>query len=147
VDWELPDPGSKPLEEVRTIRDEIDARVRALVEELVAGSVATVLRRVDIVELEATVVEEYRRIVEGEMASIMEDAGAAFEGCWQTVEGLGEPVWVHTVWSCPGFEAWNVIRRDLVLDPRWYACADRLHDLTRSGTRRFYQSPTDTPAA
>lgn len=35
IDWELPDPAGKPLEEVRPIRDEIEARVRALLEELV----------------------------------------------------------------------------------------------------------------
>jgi arsenate reductase (thioredoxin) len=34
LDWELPDPASKPVEEVRPIRDEIDRRVRALMEEL-----------------------------------------------------------------------------------------------------------------
>jgi hypothetical protein len=47
---------------------------------------------------------------------------------------------VQTVFSCPGFEAWNVIRRNLVLDPRWYACAERLRALGRGGTRRFYRS-------
>jgi arsenate reductase (thioredoxin) len=30
LDWELEDPSGRPLDEVRTIRDEIDARVRAL---------------------------------------------------------------------------------------------------------------------
>ena len=30
VDWNLPDPKGKPLEEVRTIRDEIEARVMKL---------------------------------------------------------------------------------------------------------------------
>ena len=30
VDWELPDPAGKPLDEVRAIRDEIDDRVREL---------------------------------------------------------------------------------------------------------------------
>jgi protein-tyrosine-phosphatase len=34
LDWELPDPAGRSLEEVRPIRDEIDRRVRALVEEL-----------------------------------------------------------------------------------------------------------------
>ncbi len=34
VDWELPDPKGRPLEEVRTTRDEILRRVRALLEEL-----------------------------------------------------------------------------------------------------------------
>jgi len=34
VDWELDDPHGKGLDEVRRIRDEIDARVRALVAQL-----------------------------------------------------------------------------------------------------------------
>ena len=34
VDWEVTDPAGKTLEEVRAIRDDIDARVRALVSEL-----------------------------------------------------------------------------------------------------------------
>jgi arsenate reductase (thioredoxin) len=35
LDWELDDPAGRPVEEVRPIRDEIDRRVRALLEELV----------------------------------------------------------------------------------------------------------------
>jgi arsenate reductase len=35
VDWELDDPSGRSLEEVRPIRDEIDRRVRGLLEELV----------------------------------------------------------------------------------------------------------------
>ena len=34
VDWELPDPAGRPIEEVRLIRDEIADRVDALVAEL-----------------------------------------------------------------------------------------------------------------
>ena len=34
LDWDLPDPAGKPLEDVRPIRDEIDRRVRALLGEL-----------------------------------------------------------------------------------------------------------------
>ena len=34
VDWDLPDPSGRPVDEVRAIRDEIDARVRDLVDEL-----------------------------------------------------------------------------------------------------------------
>ena len=37
LDWELEDPAGKTVEEVRPIRDEIERRVRALVEELVSG--------------------------------------------------------------------------------------------------------------
>jgi protein-tyrosine-phosphatase len=35
LDWELPDPSGKPVNEVRAIRDEIDERVRTLLAELV----------------------------------------------------------------------------------------------------------------
>jgi arsenate reductase len=38
LDWDLPDPAGKSLEEVRPIRDEIDRRVRALVDELVLAA-------------------------------------------------------------------------------------------------------------
>jgi arsenate reductase len=36
LDWELPDPAGRDLETVRAIRDEIDARVQALLAELAA---------------------------------------------------------------------------------------------------------------
>lgn len=36
VDWELPDPAGKPIEEVRPIRDEVERRVIALVGELLS---------------------------------------------------------------------------------------------------------------
>jgi arsenate reductase len=34
LDWDLPDPAGQPIEAVRSIRDEIERRVRALVTEL-----------------------------------------------------------------------------------------------------------------
>jgi arsenate reductase (thioredoxin) len=34
LDWDLPDPKGRPLEEVRAIRDQIDGRVRLLLEQL-----------------------------------------------------------------------------------------------------------------
>jgi protein-tyrosine-phosphatase len=40
IDWELPDPQGRPLDEVRATRDDIAARVQALVGELDAGAVA-----------------------------------------------------------------------------------------------------------
>jgi arsenate reductase (thioredoxin) len=38
LDWELPDPAGKSVEEVRAIRDQIDDRVKALLAELVPTS-------------------------------------------------------------------------------------------------------------
>jgi arsenate reductase (thioredoxin) len=37
LDWDLPDPADKPVDAVRPIRDEIDRRVRVLLEELFPG--------------------------------------------------------------------------------------------------------------
>ncbi|HEX3736358.1 MAG TPA: arsenate reductase ArsC [Solirubrobacterales bacterium] len=37
LDWDLPDPAGRPIEEVRATRAEIERRVRALVAELDAG--------------------------------------------------------------------------------------------------------------
>ncbi|HEY3501707.1 MAG TPA: arsenate reductase ArsC [Actinocatenispora sp.] len=38
LDWDLPDPAGRTLEAVRSVRDEIDRRVRALLAELVGRS-------------------------------------------------------------------------------------------------------------
>jgi protein-tyrosine-phosphatase len=38
LDWELADPAGRPLEEVRSIRDEIERRVLSLLRELTAAS-------------------------------------------------------------------------------------------------------------
>ena len=37
LDWELPDPAGLPVQDVRPIRDEIDGRVRGLLDELLPG--------------------------------------------------------------------------------------------------------------
>ena len=41
LDWDLPDPAGKPVEEVRPIRDAIDQRVSELLDELLAGAAST----------------------------------------------------------------------------------------------------------
>jgi protein-tyrosine-phosphatase len=38
LDWDLPDPSGRPVEEIRPIRDEIDRRIRALLMELLDRS-------------------------------------------------------------------------------------------------------------
>lgn len=41
IDWELPDPHGRPLDEVRAIRDEISLRISSLLEELDAAEQPT----------------------------------------------------------------------------------------------------------
>ena len=38
LDWDLPDPAGKSIEQIRPIRDEIDRRVRTLLAELVPAA-------------------------------------------------------------------------------------------------------------
>ena len=38
LDWDLPDPAGRPLDEVRPIRDEIDHRTQTLLTELASGT-------------------------------------------------------------------------------------------------------------
>ena len=40
IDWDLPDPEGRSLDEVRAIRDEIDARVRSLLRDLDSSGVS-----------------------------------------------------------------------------------------------------------
>jgi hypothetical protein len=103
-----------------------------------------VIYLVDTVEVDSADATRYVDTVESEMAPLMEEAGATFEHCRSSSAELGEPVTVQTTWSFTGLPAWNAIRRDLVLDPRWYACAEVLAGLRRSGTRRFF--PTASAA-
>ena len=39
LDWDLPDPAGRPLDEVRKVRDEIDQRVRDLLGELIPAGI------------------------------------------------------------------------------------------------------------
>jgi arsenate reductase len=42
LDWNLPDPSGRPVDEVRNTRDEIDGRVRRLVGELDAAAITNI---------------------------------------------------------------------------------------------------------
>jgi hypothetical protein len=75
---------------------------------------------------------------------VMTDAGASFVSCATTSPAIGEPVDIQIVWAFDDHDQWNLIRRNMVLDPRWYVFADRVAALRTGGTRRFYY-PVDLP--
>ncbi|HAM03266.1 MAG TPA: hypothetical protein DCQ30_13735 [Acidimicrobiaceae bacterium] len=103
---------------------------------------------VDTVEVEPAGADAYLAVVETEMAPVMVEAGGTLEHCRRTRGDIGQPVSVQTTWSFADVADWNVVRKNLVLDPRWYACAERLRAMRRSGTRRFYEEPSpDRPAS
>ena len=96
------------------------------------------LHIVDTIEVDAPDVDAYLDAVRGLGVPVMTDAGASFVSCEASPPDIGEPVWVQVVWAVDDFERWNEVRRDLVLDPRWYAYGARITALRRGGTRRFF---------
>jgi hypothetical protein len=66
----------------------------------------------------------------------------AWRGFWRwwntSAADLGENVDVQIVWAFEDHAQWNVIRRNMVLDPRWYDYARQVAALRTGGTRRFY---------
>ena len=101
---------------------------------------------VDTVEVEPDVVTRYLEAVEQLGVPVMTDAGARFVSCATTAADIGETVDVQIVWAFDDHAQWNVIRRNMVLDPRWYESSDPVAALRSGGTRRvFYRAPFSPP--
>ncbi|HVC71585.1 MAG TPA: NIPSNAP family protein [Acidimicrobiales bacterium] len=93
---------------------------------------------VDTVEVTPQLLALYLEAVKTVGLAVMTDAGARFVSCATTSIDVGENVDVQIIWFFDDHDQWNVIRRNLVLDPRWYEYAQRTAALRRGGTRRIY---------
>ena len=93
---------------------------------------------VDTIQVEPEHVAAYIAAVEQHGLPVMTEAGAVFVSCATTSADFGAPVDVQVVWSFDDHAQWNVIRKNLVLDPRWYGYAQTVAALRTGGTRRFY---------
>ncbi|HXQ60555.1 MAG TPA: NIPSNAP family protein [Acidimicrobiales bacterium] len=93
---------------------------------------------VDTVEVEPERLLPYLDAVRHLGVPVMTDAGAVLVSCATTSAEIGESVDVQVVWSFDDHDHWNVIRKNLVLDPRWYEFSARIAALRTGGTRRFY---------
>jgi hypothetical protein len=100
---------------------------------------------VDTALMEPENAQEYLRIIETEAVPVMTGAGAGFVSCWSTSSELGEEVSVKTIWSFADHAEWNVIRKNMVLDPRWYAYSEKIKPLRTGGTRRFFYAASFSP--
>ena len=101
---------------------------------------------VDTVEVEPDVVTRYLEAVEQLGVPVMTDAGARFVSCTTTAADIGETVDVQIVWAFDDHSQWNVIRKNMVLDPRWYEYSERVAALRTGGTRRvYYPAPFSPP--
>jgi hypothetical protein len=93
---------------------------------------------VDTIVVEPARLDSYLDAVEHLGIPVMTNAGATFVSCATTSGALGENVDVQIVWSFTDHAHWNVIRKNMVLDRRWYAYAGRIAELRAGGTRRFF---------
>ena len=100
---------------------------------------------VDTIEVEPEVVARYLETVAHLGVPVMTDAGAGFISCWETSGELGEEVSVKTIWSFTDHVEWNVIRKNMVLDPRWYEYSQKIAQLRTGGTRRFFYPASFSP--
>jgi len=100
---------------------------------------------VDTIEVEPRFLAAYLEVVEELGVPVMTEAGASFVSCATTSADIGENVDVQIVWEFDDHEQWNVIRKNLVLDPRWYEYADRVARIRTGGTRRFYDPVSFSP--
>ncbi len=92
---------------------------------------------VDVVQVGERDAEAYLQALDEDGIPVMTAAGATLESCRSTHAGLGTDVDIEVVWRVHDFADWNLIRRNLVLDPRWYVWARRASGLRRGGTRRM----------
>ena len=100
---------------------------------------------VDTVQVDAENADEYLRIVETMGVPVMQEAGARFISCWGSSKDLGEPVNIKTIWACDDHVEWNEIRKNMVLNPRWFEYSDRISALWTGGSRRFYYPADFSP--
>jgi hypothetical protein len=100
---------------------------------------------VDTTQVEPANADAFLRIVEAEAVPVMTDAGAGFVSCWATSSELGEEVSIKTIWSFADHVEWNEIRKNMVLDPRWYGYAQKIAQLRTGGTRRFFYPASFSP--
>ena len=95
---------------------------------------------VDTVSVEPVKLGAYLETLQLQALPLYTSAGAALEYCRTTATDLGELVEVEVAWSFADNAPWNDIRRTLVLDPRYYQCAQALAALRTGGSRRFQRA-------
>jgi hypothetical protein len=78
------------------------------------------------------------KLLRTEGIPVMRDAGLELVGCMSTSPDLGEDVLIQITWKCTDHKAFNLIRKEFVCDPRWWAYSAKASPLWRGGTRRFF---------
>lgn len=76
-----------------------------------------------------------------------EAAGLELVACWHTPLAIGQGVEVSVICRFADWDAWNEIRRRMVLDRELIPWQDERRRLARSAQRRFFEPATFSPLA
>jgi NIPSNAP len=77
-------------------------------------------------------------LLHNEGIPILKKAGLELAGFLSTSSALGEDVLIQVTWKAADHEAFNLIRKEFVTDPRWWTYSAALSQLRLRGTRRFF---------
>ena len=77
-------------------------------------------------------------LVRERIVPVMTDAGATLLSCIATSPAIDEDVRVLLTWWVADHAAWNVVRRNFFIDPRWHAMCAEAAMLRIGGDRRFF---------
>ena len=86
-------------------------------------------------------------LIEDELVPVMRDAGVALESQLMSSPEIGEDVIIQTTWFVPDHGAWNIIRKNFFLDPRWHAAWAKAPQLRVGSDRRFLYPVPERSAA
>lgn len=81
--------------------------------------------------------EEFLSLVRDKIVPVMADAGAELLSVLATSPDIGEDVQVQVTWRVADHSAWNVVRRNFFLDPRWHEASAASAAIRVGGQRRF----------
>jgi hypothetical protein len=81
--------------------------------------------------------ERFLALVHDEIVPAMTCAGAELLSVLASSPDIGEDVQVQVTWKVADHSAWNVVRRNFFMDPRWHEASAKAVGLRIGGQRRF----------
>ncbi|MEZ5735439.1 MAG: NIPSNAP family protein [Novosphingobium sp.] len=81
--------------------------------------------------------DRFLTLVRDEIVPAMTEAGAECLSVLASSPDIGEDVQVQVTWKVANHSAWNVVRKNFFLDPRWHAASEASAGMRVSGQRRF----------
>jgi hypothetical protein len=81
--------------------------------------------------------ERFMALVHEEIVPVMTESGAELVSVLASSPDIGEDVQVQVTWKVADHSAWNVVRKNFFMNPRWHAASAASASMRRGGQRRF----------